>query len=215
MSNDPLKTWETLFQRALVAIDAACAAGITMDNWSFGGGTVLMRRHRHRLSKDVDIFVDDPQYLGYLTPRLNDKVESLTTEYRESATHLKLIFPEGEIDFVVSGTLTVAPTQPETLFGRNVLVETSTEIVAKKIWYRGEFVTARDLFDLAMVAEREPAALQEIAPVLKERRAIMLSRVEEHRDRLKEDFDALMTLDYRPTFDACIKRVTKVLQDAG
>ena len=54
MPDQRLKTWERLFQHALSIIDAAVAAGATQDGWSFGGGTVLMRRHRHRISKDVD-----------------------------------------------------------------------------------------------------------------------------------------------------------------
>ena len=33
---------------------------------------------RHRISKDVDLFVPDPQYLGYLDPGLNETVEALT-----------------------------------------------------------------------------------------------------------------------------------------
>jgi hypothetical protein len=143
LAEDRLKIWETLFQRALVLIDSAGDAGATLKNWSFGGGTVLMRRYRHRFSKDVDIFVPDPQYLNYLTPRLNDKAESLTTDYLEQAGFLKLRFPEGEIDFVASAPLTNEPTVVEILFGREVQVETSTEIVAKKVWHRGERFTAR------------------------------------------------------------------------
>lgn len=69
MPDQRLKAWERLFQHALSIIDAAVAAGATQGGWSFGGGTVLMRRHRHRISKDVDIFVPDAQWLGYLTPR--------------------------------------------------------------------------------------------------------------------------------------------------
>lgn len=88
-----------------------------------------MRRHRHRLSKDVDIFIDDPQFLGYLTPRLSPVAEALTTDYAEDANYVKLRFPEGEVDFVVSAPLTLA-----------------------------EF-TARDIFDFAMVAEREADVL--------------------------------------------------------
>ena len=65
-----------------------------------------MRRHHHRFSKDIDIFVPDPQVLPYLSPRLNDAAESLTTDYVEQAGFLKLVFPEGEIDFVASETLT-------------------------------------------------------------------------------------------------------------
>ena len=83
MPDQRLKTWERLFQHALSIIDAAVAAGATQDGWSFGGGTVLMRRHRHRISKDVDIFVPDAQWLGYLTPRLNVRAESLASDYLE------------------------------------------------------------------------------------------------------------------------------------
>lgn len=133
MAEDRLKTWEILFQRALELIDAANANDARLDNWSFGGGTVLMRRHHHRFSKDIDIFVPDPQYLGLFNPRLSTKAESLTTHYLEQAGFLKLYFPEGEIDFVASGPLTANPTVTETLFGHAVQVETSTEIVAKKI----------------------------------------------------------------------------------
>jgi hypothetical protein len=131
VAEDRLRTWEALFRRALVLIDSTRAAGITLHNWSFGGGTVLMRRHHHRLSKDVDIFVPDPQYLGYLTPRLNAEAEALTTDCVEEAASLKLRFAEGEIDFVASGPLTHNATIVEHLFGRDVLVDTSAEIVAK------------------------------------------------------------------------------------
>lgn len=103
--DDRLKIWETLFQRALELIDSVSYAGIALEDWSFGGGTVLMRRHHHRFSKDIDIVVPDPQYLGYLNPRLNPKAESLTDKYLEQANWLKLYFPEGEIDFVASAPL--------------------------------------------------------------------------------------------------------------
>ena len=49
MAQSRLKIWETLFQRALTLIDSVGAAGVTLDDWSFGGGTVLMRRYRARL----------------------------------------------------------------------------------------------------------------------------------------------------------------------
>lgn len=211
MAQDRLKAWEGLFQRALALIDSVGASGITLDNWSFGGGTVLMRRHRHRVSKDIDIFVPDPQYLGYLSPRLNTKAESLTESYVEQANSLKLIFPEGEIDFVASAPLTSSPTLTETLFGQRVQVETSTEIVAKKVWHRGAEFTARDIFDLAMVAEKEPQALREIKPLLRDRRDIVLQRVTAHEAALRETFAALEILNYRRNFDECVALVKKAL----
>jgi hypothetical protein len=60
-----------LFKHALSLVDQIARSGVAAPFWTFGGGTVLMLRYRHRRSKDIDIFVPDPQYLGYVTPRLN------------------------------------------------------------------------------------------------------------------------------------------------
>lgn len=211
MAEDRLKIWETLFQRALVLIDSARDAGATLKNWSFGGGTVLMRRYHHRFSKDIDIFVPDPQYLGYLNPRLNTTAESLTNHYDEHGDSLKLYFPEGEIDFVASAPLTEDPTIVESLFGREVQVETSTEIVAKKVWHRGQQFTARDIFDLAMVTEKEPNALRQIKPILRDRRQALLQRITAQEAALRETFAELQVLDYRRSFDECVDLVKKAL----
>jgi Nucleotidyl transferase AbiEii toxin, Type IV TA system len=206
-----LKIWEKLFGSALSIIDAAHGAGAPARGWSFGGGTVLMRRHRHRISKDVDIFVPNPQWLGYLTPRLNSTAESLATDYVEQAGFLKLYFPEGEIDFVVSGPLTSGPTTAEILFGRQVDVETSAEILAKKVWHRGAEFTARDLFDLALVARKEPGAIAKIAPILEARRDVLMRRLAARDTALREDFAALDVLDFSPSYDECLEALRRSL----
>ena len=211
MAEERLKSWETLFQRALQLIDSVSAAGGILDEWTFGGGTVLMRRHRHRFSKDIDIFIGDPQCLGYLSPRLSNVVEAMTTHYIEQSGFVKLYFPEGEIDFVVSGSLTQYPTRTEVLFGRPVAVETSTEIIAKKVWHRGAQFTARDIFNLAMVIEYEPQALPMIRPILRDRRAVIEERIAHNHAGLREDFEALETIEYRRSFDECVDRVTQTL----
>jgi hypothetical protein len=164
-----------------------------------------MRRHRHRLSKDVDIFINDPQFIGYLSPRLSPTAESLTTDYSEDSNFVKLAFPEGEIDFVAAPPLTSAPAKAEMLFGRSFLVETSTEIVAKKIWHRGAEITARDIFDFAIVAELESGAMREIAPILRDRRDAVLDRIRRNEQFLRDSFESLMTLDYRRSFDECVQ----------
>ena len=211
MTEERLKIWETLFQLALQLIDSAIAAGGTLNNWSFGGGTVLMRRHHHRFSKDVDIFVPDPQILPYLSPRLSDAAESMTTNYIEQAGFIKLVFDEGEIDFVASAPLTENPTTAEILFGRPVQVENSSEIIAKKVWHRGVEFTARDLFDLAMVIELEPEALISIRPILRDRREVVLKRLSEHSTSLREAFAALDAMNYRRTYDECVDLAKEAL----
>lgn len=61
----------------------------------------------------MDIFFPDPQYLGYVSPRLNDRAEELTQKYLETERSEKLYFPEGEIDFIASAPVTY-PVSPET-----------------------------------------------------------------------------------------------------
>jgi hypothetical protein len=100
------------------------------------------------------------------------------------------------------------------LFGTPFLVETSTEIVAKKIWHRGAEITARDIFDPAMVVEREPAAVEEIGPILRDRRDAILARIERHRPALCESFESLTVWNYQRSFDECLQVVTNALQDA-
>jgi predicted nucleotidyltransferase component of viral defense system len=170
-----------------------------------------MRRFRHRVSKDVDIFVPDPQYLGYVSPRLNDTAADLTPSYLETAISVKLYFPEGEIDFIVSPPLTRDPTTLETVLGRRVRVDTTAEIIAKKVWHRGADFTARDMFDLALVAEREPTAIEQIARILRERRDAIRSRIASGEKALRKTYAELDMLDFRPSFDECRKAIAELL----
>ena len=39
-----------------------------------------MFRYCHRVSKDIDIFVPDPQYLGFVPPRVSDTAAELTED---------------------------------------------------------------------------------------------------------------------------------------
>lgn len=211
MAEDRLTAWEILFRRALEIVDSVAASGTRFDDWSFGGGTVLMRRYRHRVSKDVDFFVPDPQYLGYVSPRLNDTAESLTSRYLETAISVKLFFPEGEIDFIASAPLTQKPTVNETVLGRRVRVETTAEVIAKKVWRRGGEFTARDIFDLALVATREPGAIESIRPLLRERREMIRTRIATGAKALRTAFSGLDTLEFQPGFDECVGIVKDVL----
>jgi hypothetical protein len=72
----PTETSE-LFGHALRLIRHIEENGISDPFWTFGGGTVLMLRHRHRRSKDIDIFVPDSQYLPYVSPRLSSLADQV------------------------------------------------------------------------------------------------------------------------------------------
>jgi predicted nucleotidyltransferase component of viral defense system len=211
LAQSRLNAWEALFEQAMRIVDSVAASGLRFEDWSFGGGTVLMRRFRHRVSKDVDIFVPDPQYLGYVSPRLNDVAQELATSHLETAISVKLYFPEGEIDFIASGPLTESPTTVETVLRRRIHVDTTAEIIAKKVWHRGRHFTARDLFDLALVAIKEPAAIERIAGILRERRDAIRSRIASDEKALRKTYAELDTLEFRPSFDECLGVVAPLL----
>jgi len=197
----PKGVWEQLLRHAFTLIDEIDRHGIKDPVWTFGGGTVLMLRHGHRLSKDIDIFVPDPQYLGFVSPRLSDVAESVTHDYVEGPGYIKLLRPEGEIDFVASPNLTPSPYEVWQLLGRQVRVETSAEIVAKKLWHRGDRATARDLFDLALVIEREPQALASAGQYLVRHRSAFLSQIEQRQEILRLQFDAIDRLAYQVSYE--------------
>ena len=198
------ETWKVLFGHALSLIDDVLQHGTKNLYWTFGGGTVLMLRHNHRFSKDIDIFVPDPQALGFVTPRLSSHAESLTTDYTEAANFVKLFLPEGEIDFVASPNLTDNPYILQELLGRTVKVETSAEIIAKKFWHRGNKLTARDIFDFVLVAEKEPAELDAAGKFVVRHIDMMYEQLESNASRLKLQFDAIATLDYTPSYEHAV-----------
>ena len=145
-------SWRELVALAAEMVaDAERRAGGASMNPLMGGGTRLMLALDHRISDDVDLFIHDAQWIGFLTPRLNEALEDRLSGYEEDATWVKLKHPYGEIDFIVSGSLLnrkseCDPTLPFAL-------EPVEEVIAKKLFYRGWTLTARDLFDWKTVSE--------------------------------------------------------------
>lgn len=147
-------TWRQLAEQAhLMVQDAERAAGIPMMP-RLGGGTRLMLALDHRISHDIDLFIRDPQWIGYLSPRLNDRFEHLVSGYQEDSNSLKLRLTDGEIDFVVGMSLLGLPDEqdPDVPF----VLEPVAEVLAKKLFYRGWAMTPRDLFDWWTIETRHP-----------------------------------------------------------
>lgn len=215
MNTAPLPggAWEALFPRALRLLDEIGARGGIGDPfWTLGGGTVLMFRYRHRLSKDIDIFVPDPQYLGFVSPRLSDAAAALTEDYTEMAgSFVKLQFEEGEVDFVAAPNLLDEAWEAWEIGGRPVRVETAAEVIAKKMYHRGNRVTARDLFDLALVIEKEPTELRRARPYLLRHRDAFLAQIRAPHPGLRAGFNAIATLDYQPAFEYCVAQADAFL----
>ena len=155
--NTPLPSrWPELFDMAMAIIDQANAQGIGMNSWSFGGGTALMLQINHRESHDIDLFIEDAQYLPYLNPETQDYDLALApSDYETDGTRaLKIVFEGvGEIDFICCDPVTETPFTKAEIRGRNVRLETPAEILAKKVVFRGSQLQPRDMFDIAAVTQ--------------------------------------------------------------
>jgi len=127
---------------------------IPLPEWTLGGGTALMIWLEHRSSRDIDIFLDDPQYLTQLSPRLQEPVIEQPLAYQESANFLKIDYAEGEIDFIIAGHQTDNPFVRCTIAGIDLDLETPVEIAVKKLVFRGSHIAPRDIFDIAVVEQR-------------------------------------------------------------
>jgi Nucleotidyl transferase AbiEii toxin, Type IV TA system len=64
--------WLRLFRIARSLIRQVNTEQTIIDHWTFGGGTAMMLQIHHRESRDVDIFLSDPQLLPFLDPQTHD-----------------------------------------------------------------------------------------------------------------------------------------------
>ncbi|MDX8499020.1 hypothetical protein RFM99_11360 [Mesorhizobium sp. VK4C] len=106
----------------------------------------------HRESHDADIFLDDPQLLGFTDPsksRLHFDV-ALSDYQGDELRFQKFAFENlGEADFIVAGPLAETPFETREVEGRAVRLETVPEILPKKVYHRGSEAKLRDIFDIA------------------------------------------------------------------
>lgn len=105
----------------------------------------------HRMSKDIDVFLYNPQYLNYFLPSLNSYLEGVATDYSNQANFIKIKLDSHEIDFIVSGNITGIKPKTEMINNFIFQMDHPFEIIAKKIFHRHDSFTIRDIFDLAMV----------------------------------------------------------------
>jgi hypothetical protein len=184
--------WKKLFRFAVMFLEKA---GISSDRWIMGGGTVLMFHYMHRLSKDIDIFFNDPQLLTFLTPRLNDLVATYVSDYDEQSNFLKLRFSDGEIDYIVAPNLTGL--EPFVMKVDDVSVRTDMpeEIVIKKIYYRTESLKIRDIIDIASVVKYREESLRHYMVICSGKLDILKRRIELIKPHFKEGLTYLYIID--------------------
>jgi hypothetical protein len=180
------ENWRTLLPEALGLLrDAERHVGHAIE-WSIGGGTSLRLRYEHRDSHDIDVFIRDPQLLGIVSPRLNDRTATLVAGYTEQSNFLKLNTPAGDIDFIVAAPLTVPGVEERVLGGVDIRIDTPAEVVAKKLLYRASGLRPRDLVGAAVVLAKEPGADAAVARIVAGKYDILSERIPALLERLAE-----------------------------
>lgn len=167
------------------------------SEWSFGGGTALAVAYAHRISHDIDIFLNSANTLRSLTPAKNPAVKALVGDgnFEFPGNYLKLNLADGEIDFIVAAAVTDNPTTAWSFEGRTIPLETPAEIAAKKISYRSSTFKVRDVFDLAVVISHQRNAVDSALTELTEKLPRLVDRV----SKLKPVFVEQASADINPT----------------
>jgi hypothetical protein len=208
--------WAQLFRIACAMIRQVNTEQEVIDHWTFGGGTAMMLQIGHRKSHDVDIFLPDPQLLPFLDPEKRDfDFEIKPSDYGSDGTgFLKLSFEFGEIDFIIAQSLTSSPTAAATVEGEAVLLDTIPEVIAKKIYHRGNSIMPRDIFDIAAGSRKHAESIIKELASYPDKVASTLAAI----DKLKPDFvnasiEQLLIADaYRPIAKTALEKTKEILK---
>jgi Nucleotidyl transferase AbiEii toxin, Type IV TA system len=202
--NNIKSQWESLLGSAFQLICHVNRNQPVLTDWSLGGGTAMMIHIGHRESFDIDLFIDDPQLLGYI------RASASTVDFGDvhpatsgnGATFFRIAFQgKGEIDFIVAPFLTAIPFKTVEFAEQRIKLETVEEIIAKKVRYRGSMIQARDVFDIAAACqagylEKIRQALETI-PEYREQARLKLQALS--ADYINKTISQLMI---RPEFEA-------------
>lgn len=172
-----------IIQDAFAIFDDLEARDFKNPPFSLGGGTVLMLNFQHRLSKDIDFFSYDAQWLTLLSPRLNDKSARIASSYSEQSSSLKLVTEKGDIDFIIAADV-ILPVhrQKKPVGARMIDFDPAAEILAKKLFYRAASFKPRDVYDLSAAIDLDPMSARLAVRAASPKREILNRRLEELSD---------------------------------
>jgi len=146
-----------------------------------------------------------------LNPVSEQWIETGNGKYIEASHFLKIEINQngysGEIDFIVGPHLIDIYAKPQEICGRVIMVETPEEILAKKVFYRAESFTARDVFDLSFLIENGMAGFVLDEPMYASKLKHIVGRIENFKANMESSFNLIDARDYRPTFDMASRTV--------
>ncbi len=136
--------------------------------YTVGGGTALEARWHHRDSTDVDLFVDTRDITHTLRENrevLREMLFALTTgsaeRFQIGHDFVQVWLHEAPITLIADRRLTTTPVSDECVEGASTRLQSTEEILAKKIHLRileASTLHPRDFYDMLCARELQPAA---------------------------------------------------------
>jgi hypothetical protein len=217
-----LSNWRLLLERTLRGLDRLTELGQPVPDWILGGGTALMIVANHRMSKDIDAFIDDPQYLALLSPDIAAEDVWECSSHDQSANFLKLHYPEGEIDFIVTAPVSSLPpvsreidlTSIRAGYKPVILMDQPAEIALKKMHYRATDLKPRDIFDIAVVHAIDGQSLLANLHEVADKRGDLIHRLETINEQLLQDTLAELAVEpeWEETKKNCLDIVRSIIE---
>lgn len=149
---------------------------------SLGGGTALAGYYwNHRYSTDIDIFIyGNENKTQLLKPsnwneNIKSKMNSIgfTGNFRHNDIYTEIVIDkDSKIQFFDVVKKSYEPFCKVNIWNKDIQIDTIEEIIAKKIYYRGDIGNSRDLFDIAIAIHEDPVIFSKM--ILKKEKIIAL-----------------------------------------
>ena len=149
---------------------------------SLGGGTALAGYYwNHRYSTDIDIFIYGNENKTHLLKPLNwsENIKSkmnyigFTGNFRHNDIYTEIVIDkDSKIQFFDVVKKSKEPFCKANIWDKDIQIDTIEEIIAKKIYYRGDIGNSRDLFDIAIAVHENPIIFSKM--ILKKEKIIGL-----------------------------------------
>lgn len=133
----------------------------------FGGGTALTIYYfQHRLSFDIDLFVEDIQYLDFIRPKLwiEESIHFNASEYIDQHNHIGLTTSNDiKVDILCDTNSTDGfIDDSKEIFPFDIYIESIESILSKKITFRKKDNKARDIFDIVTAISKDKLILKKM-----------------------------------------------------
>lgn len=149
---------------------------------SLGGGTALAAYYwNHRYSTDIDIFIYGNENKTQLlkpsdwSENIKSKMDSIgfNGNFRHNNIYTEIVIDkDSKIQFFDVVKKSKEPFCKANLWDKDIQIDTIEEIIAKKIYYRGDIGNSRDLFDIAISIHEDPVIFSKM--ILKKEKIIAL-----------------------------------------